>query len=270
MHGKKKSKATWDSFLGSGAGWTQTRSAGASSGSACRKLEGTKPLCPFKSPWNTQLGSLRTTTEIMLHLLWHILKQISTWPCMNQATFSESAAALLGRKFKSLVTKKREKKISPFNTYVEETIFVHVTKHMYDISCTEGQLSLNIITTNRADDEQTVTTHSLQWKQFIMHVQVWPLCQCWGNSLAGHNQRWRPSCELPGRGSPQLQRQQSGWDLSVKWRRANCWVKWSWKLDSQMSLRIQSAHQHAAQCLCTQRHAVLSHTNAVKHGKSKK
>lgn len=42
--------ATWDSFLGSGAGGAGGRSAGASSSKACRKLEGTKPLCPFRSP----------------------------------------------------------------------------------------------------------------------------------------------------------------------------------------------------------------------------
>lgn len=42
--------ASCDSFLGSGAGGAETGSGGASSGNACRKLEGTKPLCPFKSP----------------------------------------------------------------------------------------------------------------------------------------------------------------------------------------------------------------------------
>lgn len=34
-------------------------------------------------------------------------------------------------------------------TYVEETVFVHVSKHLYDVSCTEGQLSLNTVITNK-------------------------------------------------------------------------------------------------------------------------
>lgn len=51
----------------------------------------------------------------------------------------------------------------------------------------------------------------------------WPLCQCWGSSLVGHNQRWRPSCELQALDYLQTLPAQlllPGWDLSVKERRA--------------------------------------------------
>lgn len=50
QNNKEKGCTTCDSFLGSGAGGAQAASAGASSGKACRKLEGTNPLCPFRSP----------------------------------------------------------------------------------------------------------------------------------------------------------------------------------------------------------------------------
>lgn len=57
------------------------------------------------------------------------------------------------------------------STYVEESIFVHVSKHMYDVSCTEGQLSLNTAGETEADNEQKLQLH-LVFRKYIMHVQV--------------------------------------------------------------------------------------------------
>lgn len=39
-------------------------------------------------------------------------------------------------------------------TYVEEAVFVHVSKHLYDVSSTEGQLRLNRAMNKQTDEEQ--------------------------------------------------------------------------------------------------------------------
>lgn len=41
-------------------------------------------------------------------------------------------------------------------TYVKETVFVHVSKHLYDVSCTEGQLSLNRAINKQTDKKQNL------------------------------------------------------------------------------------------------------------------
>lgn len=67
---------------------------------------------------------------------------------------------------KPFITKMQHQTDHHINTYVEEAVFVHVTKHMYDVSCTEGQLSLN----------ETETTRQIMSKTAITHTQC--LCLC--------------------------------------------------------------------------------------------
>lgn len=48
------------------------------------------------------------------------------------------------------------------DSYKEEAVFIHVSKHLYDVSCTESQFGLN--RKNKKDDQKELL-HIL----FILH-----------------------------------------------------------------------------------------------------